>query len=233
MICFVNSLISSRSTLRGFEASALVFKAGVLISRKHYFEMSFEILLAILINYLGSDDLHAPGMCLDEESIAKLHCTSHDSRECLKSHKGMRNVKIRAAVLSYFKTLPKHLCFLMHGMSRHINLNPAVFYCIRQTDERTVMHYKVTISKDGKKLNVKSYVSQRRYNMDLELFETTDRRNFSGRLFCKFMGSKEPIEKEFKIMRRSPALFNEILDYYRPSNIPNPFSNKTAPVTWD
>ncbi len=194
--------------------------------------MSFAIPFAIFIDYLHNQ--HTPGICpgLGENSIARLHCVSHGLRECLKSQSG-RDVKIRAAVLSYFKTLPKHLCFLMHGMSRHINLNPAVFYCIGQTDERTVMYYKVTISKDGKKLNVKSYVSQRRYNMDLELFENTDRRNFSGRLSCKFMDSKESIEKNFKIMRRSPTLFNTILDHYRQSNIPNSFSKKAAPVTWE
>jgi hypothetical protein len=191
--------------------------------------MSFAILFAIFIDYLH--DVHTPGICLLlEGSIAKLHCVSKDVHECLKSHPRMPVVKLRAGILSYFKALAPALNFLMVGTT--LNINPAVFYCIWQNNKMTVMHYKVTISKNGDKLNVISYIRHRPYNMDIELFDTTDRHNFSGRLACTCMDSGDLIVTIFKIARRSPTLFNTILDYFRPGGMTDPLSNKQAPVTW-
>ena len=150
----------------------------------------------------------------DEATCRKLCCTCKG----LKFYATMPIVKTKAACISYFKALQPVMNFLMSGVT--ISASPTVFYCVRQNDNICCLKYKVTISEDVLALNVISYITHRRYNMDIKLYQTTDSEYFSGRLYCTFLDSGDSIVTVFKISRRSPTLFNELLDDIRSRGVP-------------
>jgi hypothetical protein len=121
--------------------------------------------------------------------------------------------KTRRDVLSFFKSLMPRLACLSHGGIRHIT--PRSFCIFRQDERITQLTYKVWVNADGISLTVrrfKGYSPQSlSYQMRIELFDTTDRRNLSGMLYCTCFDSEESTVARFKYTRESPTLFNEIL----------------------
>jgi hypothetical protein len=158
-----------------------------------------EVLLIII------ELAHIPGNVglLGEVGIARLNCTSKHFKSV------MSKLIIRAATLAYFTALGPALNLLVGGKSQIIG--PTAYYCIRQDEARTALQYKVAISNDEESLRVVSYLMHRSYDMVLRLSDATTQLNFSGTLFCTY-NSGNCVETVFKIMRRSPTLFNELLD---------------------
>ena len=159
-----------------------------------------EVLLIII------ELAHLPGnlRLLGEAGIARLNCTSKHFKSV------MSKLKVRAATRTYFTALGPVLNFLMTGATQIIG--PNAYYCIRQDDTMTALQYKVAISDDEKSLRVVSYLRHRSYVMVIQLSDNTTQLNFAGTLFCTYKDSNESVETVFRIMRRSPTLFNDILD---------------------
>jgi hypothetical protein len=169
-----------------------------------------------LLNKVSLDHIpEVPGV-LDVGDISRVSRTAKD----FNNSEVMSAWRIRRHVISLFKELQPNIAFLIHG-STHM-VSPTCFYGVRRGDVLTSLHYKISINTDGKSLEVRRYDSilpGLQYQMKIELCEKTTHENFIGRLYCTCFDSEEYIIADFKYMRRSPALFHQVLQYIREKGI--------------